>query len=644
MRKSVCTARLTVTVLAVLLLFSGVTTVWAEASLTNGDFENGKASWIWSAGANGVLVGGGEQHDGNSALKIFNDSTDVTGYYVQQYCEGLVPGDRVTLSYWLRIKQLDTETNSSARVGIGFIRRTGSVNEASFGTYHEHHDDVTGDEWVQKKITLVVPEGANAISLMLRLWGTGEVYYDDVAIMDAGNQTTLAICRDGLEIEAVDQHTGPLTAKLHYIAEPGVDEIYMLFAFYDNINGAQELRHLEIKTYTVGAPVIWITEEIPDYMHNGNLEIAVYAWGEGHPLSPVSKKVLPNGTGGKRNPVFSKFGAEPIRGIYGAISEIQDDAFLQKTLDAGCNTAILNLIGTRDGKDINKDAAALETALLETEAWMDKTGADVFIKVSCGSEAVVPYNTYGAYHPGKAHTAQLACPLSEEYWKTDILTRVEIVARHPKFIGAVIDLEMYKKGSSSKYSTPCFCDSCTADFVKENSDMAALSAAAIEARYSLAKEKGYYEAYAARQKREVTKIFTKIRERLHAINPNLIIGNMPGYEWLPGITAGLGTPQMPLVVFSEDAYTGNLGQVYMYRDCHVKRDKTNALFCVGLMPLTDGGIAPENLASLIAESGTMSVGYWMYSLKDLRNEFASGVDYFAEIEKGNNRLTDRIKN
>ena len=82
----------------------------------------------------------------------------------------------------------------------------------------------------------------------------------------------------------------------------------------------------------------------------------------------------------------------------------------------------------------------------------------------------------------------------------------------------------------------------------------------------------------------------------------------------------------------------------MYRDCHVKRDETNALFCVGLMPITDGGIAPENLAPMIAESGTMSVGYWMYSLKDLRNEFTAGVDYFSEIEKGNNQLTDKIKN
>ncbi len=636
--------RLSVTVLAMLLLFVTLPAVRASAGLRNGDFESGKANWIWSAGANGVLVGDGQQHGGNSALRISNDSTDVTGYYVQQYCEGLVPGDRVTLSYWLRIKQLNTEDSSSARVGIGFIRRTGGVNEASFGTYHEHHDDVTGEEWVQKKITLVVPEGANAISLMLRLWGTGEVYYDDVALMDAGNQTTLAICRDGLEIDTFDQSTGPLTAKLHYVAEPGVNELCMLFAFYGKMGSVQELQHLEVKTYAVNKSSLWIEEEIPAFMQNGNLEIAVYAWGKGHPFSPVGKKVLPYSDGGRRSSVFSKFTSAPIRGIYGAVSEISDDAFLQKALDAGCNTAILNLIGTRDGKDINKDAAALETALSEVEAWMDKTGAEVFIKVSCASDAVVPYNTYGAYHPGKAHTMQFACPLSEEYWRADILTRLEPVARHPKFIGAVIDLEMYKTGSPNKYTTPCFCDSCVAGFVTENGDMAALSTAAIADRYSFSKENGFYEAYAAWQKREVTKIFTKIRESLHAINPNLIIGNMPGYEWLPGITEGLGTPQMPLVVFSEDAYVGNLGNVYMYRDCHVKRDETNALFCTGLMPLTDGGIAPENLAPMISEGGTMSVGYWIYSLSGLRDEFTAGVDYFAELEKGNNRLTDRIKN
>ncbi len=636
--------RCVVMVLAVIQLFTAVPVLGASDSLRNGGFEGGKASWIWSAGENGTLVGDGEQHSGTKALRFTNEKTDVSGYYVQQYCEGFVPGDRVTLSFWLRIKELDTETDSSARVGIGFIRRNGGVNEASIGSYHEHYDDVTGDEWVQKKVSLIIPEGANAISLMLRLWGTGEVYYDDVIIEEEKNQTTLLICRGGLEVEAVTEGTGPLTAKLHYVAEPGVEEICMAFAFYDNILGAQELQYIEIKTYTVNASSIWIEEKIPDFRHNGNIEIAVYAWGEGYPLSAVARKVLPNGKNNKLNPVFGKFTAKPIRGIYGAISEIEDDTFLQKALDAGCNTAILNLIGTRDGKDINKDMAALEKALVETESWMDKTGADVFIKVSCGSEAVVPYNTYGAYHPGKVHTAQLACPLSEEYWKTDILTRVETVARHPKFIGVVIDLEMYKKGSSSKYLTPCFCDSCTADFVKENGDKAALSAVAIENRYSFSKENSFYEAYAAWQKREVTKIFTKIRESLHAINPNLIIGNMPGYEWLPGITAGLGTSQMPLVVFSEDAYAGNLGQVYMYRDCHVKRDETNALFCVGLMPITDGGIAPENLALMIAESGTMGVGYWMYSLKDLRNEFTAGVDYFSEIEKGNNQLTDKIKN
>lgn len=643
MRKCARRTRLTVTALAVMLLFAFLPTVQAEASVTNGDFENGKSNWIWQAGANGVLAGDGQQHGGDSALRLSNDSTDVTGYYVQQYITGLVSGDRLTLSYWLRTKQLCTGDNSSARVGIGFIRRNSGVNEASFGSYHAVHDDVTGDEWVQKKITLVVPDGANAISLMLRIWGTGEVYYDDVELLDAGNQTTLAICRDGLEIETFDENTGPLTAKLHYVAEPGVDELCMLFAFYETIGGAQELCHLEIKTYAVSAPSLWIEEKIPDFAYKGNLEIAVYAWGAGYPLSPVAKKVVPYSDGGRRNPVFAKFTSEPIRGIYGGISEINDDAILQKTLDAGCNTAILNLIGSRDGADMNKDTAALETALLEVEAWMEKTGADVFIKASCGSGAVVPYNTYDVYHPGKAHTAQLACPLSEEYWRADILTRLETVARHPKFIGVVIDLEMYKTGSPTRYATPCFCDACTADFIKENSEWQALSGVAIEERYSYSKENAFYEAYVAWQKAEVTKIFTEIRERLHAINPNLIIGNMPGYEWLPGITEGLGTPQMPLVVFSEDAYAGNLSNVYMYRDCHVKRDKTNALFCVGLMPKSDDGIAVDKLAPMIAESGTMSVGYWMYSLNILRDEFAAGVDYFAEIEKGNNQLTDKMK-
>ena len=61
--------------------------------------------------------------------------------------------------------------------------------------------------------------------------------------------------------------------------------------------------------------------------------------------------------------------------------------------------------------------------------------------------------------------------------------------------------------------------------------------------------------YAAVQRRRLIEQFDSIRARCHSANPDFLLAYAPFLGYLSGLTHGLGTPDRPVIVWSEREYT-----------------------------------------------------------------------------------------
>lgn len=604
-----------------MLPFPWVTTEAETTYINNGDFNEDLSGWIKSnKSENGTM----EAVDGAARLKA-----DSGAMYLQQNPAGFKEGDRLVFSFRLRTKSLAPD--AVALITIGYYNDSTYIYQMN-----KSYREITGDEWVNKSIEILMPTGGNKLNILLRLNGGGEVYYDDVAISDAQNETHLGIFSGDLELDTVPRGVGPLTAKLHYVPN-GEESCNLLFAMYEEADGKSELTAIEVVPFTAGSTVVK-TATLPAPQKDRRVSVAAFVWKNGQTLSPVAEQVLLPREG--RSEVFDRFSAERMRGAYGAVVSMYDTETVNALLDAGCNTFILNIIGDFYGGNINKNMDALDTVCSDAEAFAAETGAEIFMKASFGANSVVSNTSFGAYHPGAEHSWSLPCPLSKEYWEKEMLSRLSVAAKHPGIIGVVFDMEMYS-GGNSHYPNPCFCDTCTAAFLAANSSETAeaLLKTAANDRRSFSWENKIYDSYYNWFQGEVTALTSEIRAALHAINPNLIIGYMPQLEWLPGITRGLGTEKMPVIVFNENEYKGSVS-IARGLTAQIRRDNLPAVYTVGLWTNEENAINKSDLAAKIEEAGTINMGYWMYSI----NEINADTDYIAEIKKGNIALTNKLGN
>ena len=301
-----------------------------------------------------------------------------------------------------------------------------------------------------------------------------------------------------------------------------------------------------------------------------------------------------------------------VRGIYGGILEIfPENNTFERAAAVGANAFFLNTTApgyaykTMEGRCEVIDDAAKHFHRYE--------GVKMFVKIGYGDGQLAENDEFGIYHPGTPATnfAILPCPLIYEYWKKEIEDFCVEVAKRKEWAGAIIDFEMHA-GGLSKYTGTCKCDKCWSKFAEamgrdDWKDIATEERGAfIKTNPQLQQQNDTWF------RNEVIKIVSRVREAVHAVNPEFIFGNMPGYDTIPGITKGFGTPERPMLVLSESEYWGMYATIEPKLQSIKDREEDALLIC-GLWTQEKQALKPDEFEAGITAVSTMTGGYWVYN-------------------------------
>ncbi len=328
---------------------------------------------------------------------------------------------------------------------------------------------------------------------------------------------------------------------------------------------------------------------------------------------------------------------ERIRAGYDGTQALMDGGYAKILNELGCNTVFLNLLQTGYAYKTKEGCKKLLDDCLK---WMENYDYHTFIKINFGDNSYALHADYDAFHNGvtKSDTrSKNVCPLDKAYWDKQLLERSLMIAERPQYAGIILDFEMYATGGSSGYTAACMCDTCWGKYIKSRNLGSEWEVVPAGDRNEYAVSKKMKDDYNQWRYDEAVKLFTDLREKVHAVNPKIIFGYMPGYEWYKGITEGLGTPERPVIVLSETEYWGSLGTaVNKMRD--IKNKGYHALYLPGLYPQPSTALSAEDLEKNIGLVSTTSAGYWMYGAKNTAKE-----GYYEAVERANKLLDERLE-
>lgn len=322
---------------------------------------------------------------------------------------------------------------------------------------------------------------------------------------------------------------------------------------------------------------------------------------------------------------FQWISKERMRGMYGALGDLTkgEKPFGEKLFDAGINTVYLNLLGPTNEEEIH-------TFVKKCISFVESYDIHTFIKINFGDNGYVRNDKFGKYHPGNQSNLARNTPdmLSEEYWEKQILEQALVVAQYPEIEGIVLDFEMYS-GGTSNYPSPCMCDNCWKKYHESGDYDDDWQDINIEERNAFITEVGEYEDYKLWQVDEVQRICQNIRDKVYEANPKIKFAYMPSFEWLPGITRGLGTETRPVIILSEDEYWGSFADTAS-RMIQLKEEDYPAVYLPGLYTSTSSALSAEKTEEKINECATSTAGYWIYSAGVLANETEENLEHFFD--------------
>lgn len=344
------------------------------------------------------------------------------------------------------------------------------------------------------------------------------------------------------------------------------------------------------------------------------------------------------------DPCFDWIRKERVRGVYGAVSDLMclgeegvTSEVMDKAVAAGANTFFLNIIAAGPQDETYE---GIQQILDETVEKMKRyEGAHTFMKINFGDNGYTKNNEFGMYHPGilKDSYTTTPCPLSEEYWEKQIYSRSELIASYPEFDGIVLDCEMYSGGVSS-YPSSCMCDDCWEKFWMEEKAVGDWKNIEITKRSDYNKNAGKSDAYTAWMEKKVEEKFAEARDRILAINPNCLIAYMPGFEWFPGMTRGLGTPTHPCLILSEAEYWGGLADTKTTMR-KIKQEGYPALYVPGLFPGPGGLNSLDLFAERLNQVNTIGAGFWIFNAKALDSD----QEHYSVMAEANRYLDEKLE-
>lgn len=246
-----------------------------------------------------------------------------------------------------------------------------------------------------------------------------------------------------------------------------------------------------------------------------------------------------------------------------------------------------------------------------------------------------------------------ACPLEERFWQDHLLAGMlerAKLADDPELQvdGLWIDFELYATVTGQRYYTnACYCDYCMSEFAEHRG--IGIPDLALDERHPWLEEQGYAQDYTQLLQNRVEEHATEVREQVHEVNPNLLLGFYPTpHNWsLVGVARAFSTERLPIILWATDTYGGG-GPNNVPDDWreHYAELGINARYCAGMLLRR---YSAKNLAAYIYHTSAECDGYWLFTTYTLWNPveehkgdyyLAAGTpeEYWDAIERGNAEL------
>ena len=324
-------------------------------------------------------------------------------------------------------------------------------------------------------------------------------------------------------------------------------------------------------------------------------------------LRPVTIKPQPVG---RLAPRWQALRDRRIRGIW--ISGDLDDTFgdTDRTKAAVLAEAGFNTVVLYTGVDRNDRSTAPDLAgrIGRNLAQARQHGLTLFAKWQFGSSHEEPYRRFvGSNGVEHEHSA---CPLQPEYIVERHVGRWAVECARLGVDGFAFDTEMYESDSTG-YHGACFCDSCFKRYLHAfSSDW--------EHHFNLVRpeQRGRWieantagDHYRQAQRRDLIDMFATIRDRCRKINPDFLFAHAPFVGHMAGLTHGLGTPERPVIVWSEREYVhGPESRTVQYLR-RIRDERLPALYVCGHMLWFHD---PETLARNLVVGALNTDGWWAW--------------------------------
>ncbi len=313
---------------------------------------------------------------------------------------------------------------------------------------------------------------------------------------------------------------------------------------------------------------------------------------------------------------------------------------VQQLLDAGMNAMILK--------------ATPEKALPFLREARKHEGMHAFLALNFSVNAEKEGLRQAVLADGRVE--RYACPLEERFWTDYLLAGMLERARlgndpELQVDGLWIDFELYSTVTGQRYYTnACYCDYCMSQFA-EHADITIPELANNERRAWLI-EHGYEDEYTQYLQDRVEEYATGVREQVHAVNPNLLLGFYPTpSNWsLVGVARAFSTERLPIILWATDTYGGG-GPDRVPDDWreHYEALGINARYCAGMLLRR---YSAKNLAAYIYHTSAECDGYWLFTTYTLWKPeeertgdyylaAGSSEEYWAAITRGDEEL-DRL--
>src|ERR1035437_3630253 len=211
------------------------------------------------------------------------------------------------------------------------------------------------------------------------------------------------------------------------------------------------------------------------------------------------------------------------------------------------------------------------------------------------------------------------CPYTPAFWDRVVVARLVAVARAlaaRPLNGICLDLEMYG-AKNTHYEGDCYCDLCFRLYLQHKGPQGALPPPAD--RNELVRRRGDADLYRALQRDHARELATSCRDAIQRERSGVRLGvlHLDVSEPLQeGIALGFGTPQLPVLAFTEVTYsTGYTAYVEEAQ----KRFRALGAHVDLVVGIFQSKVPADKLAAHLFHGARAAYGYWIFTMGTFAN-------------------------